>query len=193
MECAVPIRVFMVGKSDQVMAQMADEMGPEFAVTHNQDISRAVREFRPEDFDVVILGRALKPDDRQTLLTSIEKSGSRLPVITSLAPQGKLSAAHAKAAISGAAPGDKVLTAEQPDGKQITFTLSKPQDVTITLYTLSALTYKLAIRPVESKHFDVGRHTVAIPRTLADRFERKHLYVASGNGDAYLFKVPGIL
>src|SRR5689334_9586630 len=120
------VRVFMVGKSDTVMAQMAIDMGPEFEVTHMEDYERARKEYDADKYDVVILGRALKGPVREALLGTVHGGP---PVITSLAPQGRLSAAHARAAISGADKGPKVLTVTSADGKRVRFELRQPADV----------------------------------------------------------------
>lgn len=182
------IRVFMVGKSDTVMAEMAKDMGPDFEVSHFQDAERAAREFDPAKYDVVILGRALKAPDREKLLGTVHE----LPVLISLAPQGKLSAAHARAALSAADKGPKVLTVTGTDGGHVRFDLTKQAEVTVTLYTLSLFQYLLDIRPAFQGTLDAGSHEVAIPRSFKDRFERKHLYVAADNGDAYLIHLPGL-
>jgi hypothetical protein len=186
------VRVFMVGKSDTVMAQMAIDMGPEFEVTHMEDIERARKEYNAESYDVVILGRALKGPVREVLLGTVHGEASGPPVITSLAPQGRLSAAHARAAISGADKGPKVLTVTSADGKRVRFELRQPADVTVTLYSLSMMQYLLKEKPVFEGTLPAGTHEIAIPRTLGDRFERKHLYIAADNRDARLIKLRGL-
>lgn len=184
-------RVLMVGKSNAVMAEMARDMGPEFDVRHTEDVREAAAELDPRAFDVVILGRALKPDGRQALLRAIEETDGRLAVLTSLAPCGKLSAAHARAAMS-AATGRTTLTAASVRGSELTFDLTAPARVTVTLYTLTALRYILKVKPILTRDFPAGRQALRIPRTLSDRFERKHLYVAADDGDAFLLKMRGL-
>jgi hypothetical protein len=186
------IRVFMVGKSDKVMEQMAADMGPEFEVTHTEKVSRAREEFDPEKYDVVILGRALKGPDREALLGTVSDPRAGLPVITSLAPCGQLSAAHAKAAISEARPEAKILKVSGVDAHHVRFHLTRPADVTVTLYTLSMMQYLLKVKPIFSGPLPAGSHEIEIPRTIGDRFERKHLYVSADNRDARLIKMRGL-
>lgn len=186
-------RVFMVGKSDAVMAEMARDMGPEFAVHHSQDVARACADFDPERYDVAILGRALKAPDRDRLLRTIAESEHPIPVITSLAPCGRLSAAHARAAVSAAATGERVLEQQQVTGRGVTFRLRGPAEVTMTLYTLTMMRYILKEKPLFDGLLGAGVHHLPIRRSWSDRFERKHLYLATADGrDAFLTHLPGL-
>jgi hypothetical protein len=182
----------MVGKSDTVMAQMATDMGQDFEVTHTQDIGRARNEFDAAKYDVVILGRALKGPDREALLGTVHGPANGLAVITSLAPCGALSAAHARAAISEVDSGEKVLNVTGTNGREVRFELARAAEVTVTLYTLTMFQYLLKVKPIFNGPLPAGSHEVEIPRTFSDRFERKHLYVAADNRDARLIKLRGL-
>lgn len=186
------VRVFMVGKKAEVMDRMAREMGPDFEVTHYDDVARARAAFDADKFDVVILGRALKQPDREAILGTV--SGAEgVPVIDSIGPQGVLSAAHARAAISEAGPTAKVLRVTSASDKRVRFELTRDADVTVTFYGLTVMQRNLKVRPVFQGRLAAGTHQIDIPRTFSDRFtERKHLYVAADNGDARLIRLPGL-
>src|SRR5437763_16164596 len=90
----------MVGKDDTVMAKMAADMGPDFTVSHTQDVEQALADPAAPGVDAVVLGRALNDDAREALRRRFAREGAGPAIVNSLGPHGVLVAAQVRGALS---------------------------------------------------------------------------------------------
>lgn len=159
------IRVLMIGKSEATMSHMVAKMGPDFTVTFSENTPNALEGKRGQDFDVVILGRALPSVARQTMHDILLAQNPRLVIVKSLGPIGELVAAQAKEALfekSGTQPAIRNIAAEK---QGVSFALDTQATVQITKITINIF-FKATASVVMDTQLEAGEHHAKIARSF---------------------------
>lgn len=157
------IRVLMIGKSNKTMAKMAMAMGSDFRVDYSENTPDALSNKQGQDFDAVVLGRALPDQARQVFNHILLAQNPNLVVVKSLGPIGELVAAQVKQALfekSGTEPMAQDITYSK---QGVTFTLKATAKIHVTRYSTNIF-FKTTTAKIINDQLDEGRHSIHIQK-----------------------------
>ena len=174
-------RVLLVGKRARILDQLADELTRlGLHVREETDLDRAQAQIDGATIDVVAVGRAIKPSQRDRLVQALRARNPRLRVVQGLAPITPLLVAQVEEALTSPGPDARIVgnaTLEAVNARAVIM-LRRAAETTVDLHRLDML-YRAHEDRVYAGPLERGRNFVPVGRKF-HRGERYLVVRASG-------------
>jgi hypothetical protein len=135
-------RVLLVGKRARILDQLADALTRlGLHVREETDIDRARRQIDGATVDVLAVGRAIKPAQRDELYQTLRAKNPRLQLVQGLAPITPLLVAQIEEALTTPSRDTRVVGSvhlEIPN-QRIVVTMRRPAEATVVMHRLDML------------------------------------------------------
>lgn len=168
-------RVLLVGKRARILDQLADDLTRlGLHVREETDIDRARTQIDGASVDVVAVGRAIKPAQRDLLVQSLRAKNPRLRVVQGLAPITPLLVAQVEEALTSPGRDARIVgtAALETVNSRVVVMLRRAAETSIDLHRLDML-YRTHQHRVYSGPLERGRNFLPIK----GRFQRGERYL----------------
>jgi DNA-binding response OmpR family regulator len=168
-------RVLLVGKRARILDQLADDLTRlGLHVREETDVERARTQIDGATVDVVAVGRAIKPAQRDRLVQALRAKNPRIRVVQGLAPVTPLLVAQVEEALTspGRDAGIVGTAAFETVNTRVVIVLRRAAETTVDLHRLDML-YRAYEQRIHSGPLERGRNFLPVSR----RFHRGERYL----------------